>query len=70
VVIQASQCGSNAARLMMERGYKIVGIAEFDGGLSNPKASTFTSCWNTSAATTPFWVSAAQRPCQRGAAGF
>jgi len=25
------------ARLMMERGYKIVGIAEFDGGLSNPK---------------------------------
>jgi glutamate dehydrogenase (NAD(P)+) len=22
---------------MMERGYKIVGIAEFDGGLSNPK---------------------------------
>ena len=29
--------GANAARLMMERGYKIVGIAEFDGGLSNPQ---------------------------------
>src|SRR5579871_1094031 len=28
--------GSNAARLMMERGYKIVGIAEKDGGLYNP----------------------------------
>jgi glutamate dehydrogenase (NAD(P)+) len=28
--------GSNAARLMMEHGYKIVGIAEKDGGLCNP----------------------------------
>ena len=28
--------GSNAARLLMERGYKIVGVAERDGGLSNP----------------------------------
>jgi len=38
VVIQGfGNVGSNAARLMMERGYKIVGIAEFDGGLSNPK---------------------------------
>jgi glutamate dehydrogenase (NAD(P)+) len=37
VVIQGfGNVGSNAARLMMERGYKIVGIAEFDGGLSNP----------------------------------
>jgi glutamate dehydrogenase (NAD(P)+) len=36
VVIQGfGNVGSNAARLMMERGYKIVGIAEFDGGLSN-----------------------------------
>ena len=38
VIIQGfGNVGSHAARLMMERGYKIVGIAEFDGGLSNPK---------------------------------
>jgi glutamate dehydrogenase (NAD(P)+) len=37
VVIQGfGNVGSNAARLLMERGYKIVGIAEFDGGLCNP----------------------------------
>jgi len=37
VVIQGfGNVGSNAARLLMERGYKIVGIAEFDGGLANP----------------------------------
>jgi glutamate dehydrogenase (NAD(P)+) len=28
--------GSHAARLMMEAGYKIVGVAELDGGLYNP----------------------------------
>jgi glutamate dehydrogenase (NAD(P)+) len=37
VVIQGfGNVGSNAARLMVEHGYKIVGIAEKDGGLSNP----------------------------------
>jgi glutamate dehydrogenase (NAD(P)+) len=37
VVIQGfGNVGSNAARLMMEQGYKIVGIAEKEGGLSNP----------------------------------
>ena len=37
VVIQGfGNVGSNAARLMLERGYKIVGIAEKEGGLSNP----------------------------------
>jgi glutamate dehydrogenase (NAD(P)+) len=37
VVIQGfGNVGSNAARLLMERGYKIVGLAEFEGGLSNP----------------------------------
>ena len=36
VVIQGfGNVGSNAARLMMENGYKIVVIAEQDGGLSN-----------------------------------
>jgi glutamate dehydrogenase (NAD(P)+) len=32
-----SYVGSNAARLMMENGYKIVGVAEQDGGLLNPQ---------------------------------
>src|ERR1017187_1301660 len=37
VVIQGfGNVGSNTARLMMEHGYKIVGIAEKDGGLHNP----------------------------------
>jgi len=37
VVIQGfGNVGSNAARLMMEQGYKIVGVAEKDGGLANP----------------------------------
>ena len=37
VIIQGfGNVGSNAARLMTERGYKIVGVAELDGGLSNP----------------------------------
>jgi glutamate dehydrogenase (NAD(P)+) len=37
VVIQGfGNVGSNAARLMMERGYKIIGISELEGGLSNP----------------------------------
>ena len=37
VIIQGfGNVGSNAARLMMEAGYKITGIAEYDGGLYNP----------------------------------
>jgi glutamate dehydrogenase (NAD(P)+) len=37
VVIQGfGNVGSNAARLMHERGYSIVGIAEREGGLYNP----------------------------------
>ena len=37
VIIQGfGNVGSNAARLMMEDGYRIVGIAEQDGGLANP----------------------------------
>ncbi|MGA9464850.1 MAG: Glu/Leu/Phe/Val dehydrogenase [Terracidiphilus sp.] len=37
VIIQGfGNVGSNAARLMMEHGYKIVGLAEKDGGLYNP----------------------------------
>src|SRR5512140_1377953 len=38
VIIQGfGNVGSNAAKLMHEGGYKIVGIAEWDGGLYNPK---------------------------------
>ncbi|HEY3703470.1 MAG TPA: Glu/Leu/Phe/Val dehydrogenase [Terracidiphilus sp.] len=37
VIIQGfGNVGSNAARLMMEHGYKVIGIAEKDGGLFNP----------------------------------
>jgi glutamate dehydrogenase (NAD(P)+) len=37
VIIQGfGNVGSNAANLMREKGYKIVGIAEYDGGLFNP----------------------------------
>jgi glutamate dehydrogenase (NAD(P)+) len=37
VIIQGfGNVGSNAARLMKERGYKIIGIGEWDGGLYNP----------------------------------
>jgi glutamate dehydrogenase (NAD(P)+) len=37
VIIQGfGNVGSNAAILMREKGYKIIGIAEYDGGLFNP----------------------------------
>jgi glutamate dehydrogenase (NAD(P)+) len=37
VIVQGfGNVGSNAARLMQERGYKIIGIGEYDGGLFNP----------------------------------
>jgi glutamate dehydrogenase (NAD(P)+) len=37
VIIQGfGNVGSNAARLMMERGYKIIGVSELEGGLANP----------------------------------
>jgi glutamate dehydrogenase (NAD(P)+) len=37
VVIQGfGNVGSNAAILMRDKGYKIIGIAEYDGGLYNP----------------------------------
>ena len=36
VIIQGfGNVGSNAAKLMMEKGYNIIGIAEYDGGLFN-----------------------------------
>jgi glutamate dehydrogenase (NAD(P)+) len=37
VIIQGfGNVGSNAARLMERRGYKVIGIGEYDGGLFNP----------------------------------
>jgi len=37
VIVQGfGNVGSNAARLMQDRGYKIIGIGEYDGGLYNP----------------------------------
>lgn len=37
VIIQGfGNVGSNAAKLMADKGYKIIGIAEYDGGLFNP----------------------------------
>jgi glutamate dehydrogenase (NAD(P)+) len=36
VIIQGfGNVGSNAAKIMMDKGYKIIGIAEYDGGLYN-----------------------------------
>jgi glutamate dehydrogenase (NAD(P)+) len=36
VIIQGfGNVGSNAAKLMFEKGYKVIGIAEYDGGLFN-----------------------------------
>src|ERR1700761_8159562 len=38
VIVQGfGNVGSNAAKLMMEKGYKIIGVAEYDGGLFNAK---------------------------------
>jgi glutamate dehydrogenase (NAD(P)+) len=46
VVVQGfGNVGSNAARLMYEAGYKIVGIGEWDGGLYNPKGIDVEALW-------------------------
>ncbi len=38
VIVQGfGNVGSNAAKLMSDAGYKVIGIAEFDGGLFNAK---------------------------------
>ena len=38
VIVQGfGNVGSNAAKLMSDAGYKIIGIAEYNGGLYNPK---------------------------------
>jgi len=46
VIIQGfGNVGSNAARLMHESGYKIVGIAEVDGGLYNQHGIDIEELW-------------------------
>ena len=46
VVVQGfGNVGSNAARLMAEVGYKIIGIAEVDGGLYNPNGIEMEALW-------------------------
>ena len=46
VIIQGfGNVGSNAARLMYEAGYKIIGIVEYDGGLSNPNGLDIDALW-------------------------
>ncbi len=41
VIIQGfGNVGSQAARLMHEAGYKIIGVADIHGGLYNEKGST------------------------------
>jgi len=47
VVIQGfGNVGSNAAILMHEVGYKIVGIGEWDGGLYNPNGIDIVKLWD------------------------
>jgi glutamate dehydrogenase (NAD(P)+) len=46
VIIQGfGNVGSNAARLMHEDGYKIIAIAEWDGGLYNSKGIDIEALW-------------------------
>ena len=46
VIIQGfGNVGSNAAKLMFEAGYKIIGIAEWDGGLYNAKGIDIDALW-------------------------
>jgi len=47
VIVQGfGNVGSNAARLMAESGYKIIGIAEVDGGLYNKNGLDMEALWN------------------------
>ncbi len=46
VIIQGfGNVGSNAARLMYEAGYKVIGIGEWDGGLYNAKGIDIDALW-------------------------
>src|ERR1700719_712247 len=46
VIVQGfGNVGSNAARLMAEAGYKVIGIVEVDGGLVNKNGSDVDALW-------------------------
>jgi glutamate dehydrogenase (NAD(P)+) len=46
VIVQGfGNVGSNAARLMAEAGYKVIGIIEVDGGLMNKKGIDMDALW-------------------------
>src|ERR1700756_4545079 len=46
VIVQGfGNVGSNAARLMAEAGYKIIGIAEVGGGMYNPNGIDIEAVW-------------------------
>jgi glutamate dehydrogenase (NAD(P)+) len=46
VIVQGfGNVGSNAARLMFEAGYKVIGIVEYDGGLYNPSGLDIDALW-------------------------
>jgi len=46
VIVQGfGNVGSNAARLMYEAGYKVIGIVEYDGGLYNPNGLDIDALW-------------------------
>jgi glutamate dehydrogenase (NAD(P)+) len=46
VIVQGfGNVGSNAARLMHEAGYKVIGIVEFDGGIHNPNGLDIDALW-------------------------
>jgi glutamate dehydrogenase (NAD(P)+) len=64
VILQGfGNVGSNAAKLLFEKGYTIVGIAEYDGGLYNslPASTSTPSC---ATARRPAPSSASRRPTQ------
>jgi glutamate dehydrogenase (NAD(P)+) len=46
VIVQGfGNVGSNAARLMYEAGYRVIGIAEYNGGLFNPQGMGIDALW-------------------------
>ena len=53
VIVQGfGNVGSNAARLMSEAGYKIIGIAEVGGGLYNANGIDVEALWQHQPART------------------
>jgi glutamate dehydrogenase (NAD(P)+) len=47
VIVQGfGNVGSNAAYLMHQEGYKVIGIAEVDGGLYNPRGIDLRALWD------------------------